>query len=155
MIARRTTDSAVAPSKQLASLLAAIGGSGDHTVVTLLDSRDLDTEAHLPSRANELGLQIGSVQGGCALGKSRGTWVSSRPSKVRIALRVAGAARRYNFPDAQTIERPHCVRRQGDARAEGSIRGAARARRPRTCPAQGDRSAQPGDPPPTTMIRTR
>jgi hypothetical protein len=79
--------------------------------------------------------------------RSEGTRVSSRPSQVRMALRVAAAPRAATaLSNAETIERPQGIRKESDSCADR-----VNARRPlqhgnliARLP-QGDRGAQSGD----------
>ena len=92
---------AVGADKQLASLLAAIGGSGDDTVVTLLDSRDLDTEAHLPNRANKLSLRSARCRAVVPSSKSEDVGqLTALPGEDRFAsLRRRGTLQLPGRPD--------------------------------------------------------
>ena len=109
----------VGTDEQVAPLLAAVGASGDDSVVVLLDGCDLRSEAHFAGGGCELALQIGSMDGDRALKQIPGDpgKLAALPGEDRAPPRRCALSRdRLSHPEP--IERAHRVREQGEARAD-------------------------------------
>jgi hypothetical protein len=125
-------------------------------VLALLDRRDLQAEAQIAASGCEFGLQISSMEGDRPSSRSDGTRVSSPPSEVRIALRVAAAPRAATAsPTPRRSSALIAFAKSVIPAPTGSTRG-ARSSTTTSLPVSRRAIAalSPASPPPTTITRT-